>query len=224
MPSVEISDDERSYVESSAFSERYGWIASDTGRIAPEVICELGARTGLLSALLRRDVSAIKRVHTVDIDPMYLDLCSARGFVPHRCDFNREPIPIENETVDLVLATEVFEHLHNYHFFASEVARILRQGGYAVVTVPNVARLRNRIKLLFGRDILNIYPPGETDVHIREFTAKSLKSYFGYHSLVPERIGFIAYRASNPFPRILKAFFPSIRGIIYVLFRKGGKL
>lgn len=62
------------------------------------------------------------------------------------------PYPLEDESFDAVLMTEVYEHLRDYPINAlREVRRILRPGGRLYFTTPNAAYLRNRIQLLMGR-------------------------------------------------------------------------
>jgi ubiquinone/menaquinone biosynthesis C-methylase UbiE len=50
---------------------------------------------------------------------------------------NAEKLPFKEETFDLVLSSEVIEHLDNYNEGISEVYRVLKKGGYAVFTTPN---------------------------------------------------------------------------------------
>jgi len=45
-------------------------------------------------------------------------------------------IPFKNASVDVVLATELMEHLPSPHNFLMEVARVLRDGGALILSVP----------------------------------------------------------------------------------------
>jgi len=45
-------------------------------------------------------------------------------------------IPLEDSSVDAVLSTQVIEHIEDHQKAASELCRILKPGGYAVITVP----------------------------------------------------------------------------------------
>jgi len=47
-----------------------------------------------------------------------------------------ENMPIENDAYDTVISTQVLEHLPHPQRAASEMFRVLRSGGYAVITVP----------------------------------------------------------------------------------------
>ncbi|TDU73402.1 methyltransferase family protein [Prosthecobacter fusiformis] len=45
-------------------------------------------------------------------------------------------IPLPDESVDVVLSTQVLEHITDHKRAASELCRILKPGGHAVITVP----------------------------------------------------------------------------------------
>jgi SAM-dependent methyltransferase len=57
-----------------------------------------------------------------------------------------QPLPYESASRDLVLLSEVVEHLPNWMPVVREAARILRPGGHLVLTTPNVHRLHSRLR------------------------------------------------------------------------------
>jgi len=65
-------------------------------------------------------------------------------------------LPWPDETFDVVISTEGIEHLENHYSFLREIHRILKPGGTLVITTPNIAALRSRVRFLgsgfFGRD------------------------------------------------------------------------
>jgi 2-polyprenyl-3-methyl-5-hydroxy-6-metoxy-1,4-benzoquinol methylase len=54
-----------------------------------------------------------------------------------RADLDRDPIPVDSASADIVAAIETIEHLENPHAFAREIARVVKPGGWVVVTTPN---------------------------------------------------------------------------------------
>jgi 2-polyprenyl-3-methyl-5-hydroxy-6-metoxy-1,4-benzoquinol methylase len=52
-------------------------------------------------------------------------------------DLDRTPLPIADASVDAAAAVEVIEHLDNPRAFVRELVRIVRPGGWMVVTTPN---------------------------------------------------------------------------------------
>lgn len=54
---------------------------------------------------------------------------------------------------DAVTAIEIIEHLSNPVAFLSEVRSLLRPGGIALISTPNIATLRSRFKFLLRGDL-----------------------------------------------------------------------
>lgn len=52
-----------------------------------------------------------------------------------------EEIPVEDESFDSVVCTQVLEHLKNPNQAVSEIYRILKKGGYCLITVPQINEL-----------------------------------------------------------------------------------
>jgi len=59
-------------------------------------------------------------------------------------------LPFADDSCDLIICTEVLEHLTLGTPFTREMSRVLKPGGTAVISVPNIASLKSRIKVLFG--------------------------------------------------------------------------
>ena len=64
----------------------------------------------------------------------------------------KEIWPYENDSFDVVIATEILEHLTRdpMHVFA-EANRILKNGGTLLISTPNAVSLRNALKLFQGQ-------------------------------------------------------------------------
>jgi SAM-dependent methyltransferase len=90
---------------------------------------------------------------------------------------------LPDESCDLAICFEVFEHLMEPHRALAELRRLLKPGGYLVCSVPNAAYFARRIEFLFT-GFLN--PKGDPriersapwrDPHIRFFSAKILERF-----------------------------------------------
>lgn len=55
----------------------------------------------------------------------------------HAADLDTTGLPLPDAAVDAAAAVEVIEHLENPRAFVRELARIVRPGGWVVVTTPN---------------------------------------------------------------------------------------
>ncbi len=102
------------------------------------------------------------------------------------CDLNKDPIPLKNESVNIVVAGEILEHLLNPFEATREFYRVLKSKGILIVSVPNICSLVNRLKMLFGKLPTNCATPLDKiypERHVVDFNLKNLKE-------VLERAGF----------------------------------
>ena len=92
-------------------------------------------------------------------------------------------MPFKDNCFDVALCIEVLEHLYNPEQVVNEIHRILKPGGTAIVTVPNIGYFRERLLLLKGTfnpggSPLTAWTSPWCDPHIRFFTPKTLKALF----------------------------------------------
>jgi ubiquinone/menaquinone biosynthesis C-methylase UbiE len=59
-------------------------------------------------------------------------------------------LPFADNSVNIVICTEVLEHLTIGTPLVEEIARIMCKDGRAVISVPNIVSLQSRIKVIFG--------------------------------------------------------------------------
>ena len=79
----------------------------------------------------------------------------------YRCE-NIEKMTFEDESFDLFLSQDVFEHIFNPNAAIKEIVRVLKQGGSTIMTVPLVRKnLPSERRALMRSDgsILNLKPP-----------------------------------------------------------------
>lgn len=119
---------------------------------------------------MHRDVQA--DIHAVDLDPTGGQFQS-KGY--------SEKVPLPDNSVQLVFALEIIEHLTSPFHLLSEAYRILGSGCHVVLTTPNVTRIGNVFKLLIGRTLNDrLAPPGynnpddEWRPHVREYAMHEL--------------------------------------------------
>jgi 2-polyprenyl-3-methyl-5-hydroxy-6-metoxy-1,4-benzoquinol methylase len=65
-----------------------------------------------------------------------------------RADLDRDPIPLSEASADIVAALETVEHLENPRAFCRELARILKPGGWLVMSTPNQLSLLSLLCLI----------------------------------------------------------------------------
>lgn len=82
-----------------------------------------------------------RHITAVDISPTALDILRKRysGLVSNLSIIKADAValPFPAETFDVVVLTEILEHCENPERVLSECIRILKLGGYAIVSTPN---------------------------------------------------------------------------------------
>jgi ubiquinone/menaquinone biosynthesis C-methylase UbiE len=78
-------------------------------------------------------------------------LGNSLGVNCYSIDLESEPIPVEDETFDFVICSEVIEHLDvDPMYMMSEINRVLKKGGTLVLTTPNACSTHSIWKILRG--------------------------------------------------------------------------
>jgi SAM-dependent methyltransferase len=81
-------------------------------------------------------------------------LLDAAGVAGIASDLEMTPYPLSDHSFDVVLMTEVYEHLRDYPIRSlHEVRRVLRRGGRLYFTTPNQAYIVKRFRLLMGQNV-----------------------------------------------------------------------
>lgn len=114
----------------------------------------------------------------VDVSETAIKIAQARGFNAMQID-DASVLPFDTGSFDVVICSEVLEHLFEPYLAAAEAYRVLRPRGRLIVTVPNAAYWRDRVDALLG-----VWQPGGDDrgraepwrsPHIRFFRPVTLK-------------------------------------------------
>lgn len=115
---------------------------------AVERIIDLGCGDGL-NTLEALDEIACIEVWGLEAHQPSCEQARKRGIRAVHGDLN-DRLPFGDDFFDAVMANQVFEHLSDTDFFLSETYRILRPGGFAIVSTENMASWHNIVALLFG--------------------------------------------------------------------------
>jgi SAM-dependent methyltransferase len=111
-------------------------------------VIDIGAGTGAL--LLRLRNAGFDGLHAADLarDNFALE------DVPHTCvDLNTDFSAAIKDRFDVVVASEVIEHLDSPRHALREIREILRPGGYLLLTMPNVGFWEGRLKFLLKGEL-----------------------------------------------------------------------
>jgi SAM-dependent methyltransferase len=183
-------------------------------------VVDLGAGRGD-DLELARAVDPAANLHGIEACADYGKELRSRGFTVHRLNIERDSLPFPEEFVDVVIMNQILEHSKEVFWIFHEVSRILRCGGHAIIGVPNLASLHNRILLVFGQQPTSIQT---CSAHVRGFTKGDLLRFL--RTCWPEGYALRLRGGSNfyPFPpsivKRLATIFPSLAWGMFLLLQK----
>ncbi len=172
-------------------------------------ILDVGIAYGFYDIVLKDDHNVIiEGIEMPDNLSSFCGMLKKHDIEVKECDLAKEKLPFEDGTFDVVIFSEVIEHLRVHPVVPlREVKRVLKAGGCVVVTTPNVARLTNVFALLFGKNVFEDFKfePNQGHItdswtHIREYTLEELKSLIYDSGLKVDKIKMS--RCWNGFQRV----------------------
>lgn len=149
-------------------------------------LLDVAAGSGIAAEALDRqgwEVSAL------DISEELVEQIAARGAIEARVhDLSEGPLPFPDATFEAVFAGEIIEHLVDTAGFVEELSRVLKPGGVAIVTTPNLASFENRLRLLLGRYPIWVEYELSDQGHVRSYTVPTLRAQLRRHGFEVEEI------------------------------------
>ena len=185
-----------------------------------KVVLDIGAGWGN-DLLLARAHNPNAELYGIEIYPEYQEELRQKGMTVHPLNIELERFPFQDESVDVVIANQVLEHIKEIFWVFHESTRVLRVGGSLIIGVPNLASLHNRLLLGFGKQPTCIQ---NHSAHVRGFTKNDLLKFLGVCFAGGYRL--IRFGGSNfyPFPsaiaRSLASLLPSMAWGIFLLLEK----
>ena len=101
------------------------------------IALDIGCGTGLITNEFRR---RFQRVIALDLNRWALSRMDGKPFVC-KVQGDGEVLPIQDESVDLIVATEMIEHLEAPEKTAREIYRVLKKNGRVVGSVPSTSNI-----------------------------------------------------------------------------------
>jgi SAM-dependent methyltransferase len=101
-----------------------------------------------------------------------------------------DPFPYQDRSLDCVLFCEILEHLLiDPDRAVGEMARIVKPGGYLVISTPNATRLTKLYFMALGRNVYDWYSPyGPYGRHNREYTLSEVTDLMSRHGFEPVHV------------------------------------
>jgi SAM-dependent methyltransferase len=197
----------------------------------PATIVDVGCGDGFATAVAARKNPAH---YFVGLDWSAGSLAAARerGLAVVRGGVDRPGLPIASASADVVIMSELIEHLVDTDFAIEEAHRILRPGGSLLLSTPNLAAWYNRgllalgiqpifsevsLRSVFGR------PGSQVAGHLHMFTRRALVEFLAAYQLECVRIAGARY---HDVPAVLRpldrafCYWPAAASILLVHARK----
>jgi SAM-dependent methyltransferase len=203
-----------------------GVLAASSGR---QRIVDVGCGEGTATHLVKR-LDPGNTVIGVDWSAMALTQARARGVLVVQGGIDQ--LPLADASVDVVIMSELIEHLVDTDAAAEEARRVLRPGGTLLLSTPNLAAWYNRgliglgIQPVFSEvSLKGIYgrPGREVVGHLRLFTRRALEEFLAARGFACERVCGAPYhdvpRPLRPLDRWL-CHWPSAASILLVQARR----
>jgi len=154
----------------------------------PEYL-DIGCSTGSATMLVAKRINASV---VKGVDFVHTEGAIKKGVDAISCDLNSgAPLPYEDKTFHIVTCMETMEHIHDTDYLLTELHRVLRDDGTAIVDIPRLDSLMNTLLLLFG-----FQPPGV------ECSARKRYGAINQGSILT---GHVSYFTKRAFQEILEA-------------------
>jgi SAM-dependent methyltransferase len=167
----------------------------------PALIVDVGCGDGLATSVAA-SLSPGHRFVGVDWSADALRQASARGLILLRASVDGTRLPLASGSADVVIMSELIEHLVDTDSALDEVRRVLRPGGSLLLSTPNLAAWYNRGLLAFGVQpvfsevsLRGVYGRPGTQVagHLHMFTRRAVTELLTARGLTPVRVAGARY-------------------------------
>jgi methionine biosynthesis protein MetW len=134
-------------------------------------VLDVGCNTGRLGRKLIEEKGCT--VYGVDISEEVVMEAQKNIDFAAIVDLEREGIPFPDRDFDVIILADILEHLKDPEALLIYLKAFLKDDGEIIISVPNVANIKNRVRLLFGK--WNYTEHGILDkTHLRFFTQKTI--------------------------------------------------
>lgn len=195
--------------------------------VKPMTLLDLGCGDGHATAQIA-GLATPRGHHVIGVDwsETALERARARGVETVRAALDSEPLPFADGEADVVVMSEIIEHLVDPDAAVAEAYRVLRPGGHLFLSTPNLAAWFNRLLLLAGVQpafsevaFSGIYGRPGADVagHLRLFTRRALVEFLDARGFRAIRVTGAAFEAVPAPGRALDRLFTRVPSAAAIL-------
>lgn len=175
-------------------------------------VLDIGVGDAVYESMLPENIS--KKCLFFGVDISQKQIARAKKYLHEGkvVDINSEKLPYPKNFFDVVIISEILEHLFFPDKLLADADRVLKPAGYILLTYPNSGALQLRLTMIFsGRSVMLNYP--ENKQHIRFFQTKDILLMLGKDYQVIKEQGLSSFLFDKwnfytkiPMPRILEIF------------------
>lgn len=161
-------------------------------------LLDIGCADGSFASYAGHELNA--KTYGIDISPEAI--AKAKKTIDHATQHDiSKSLPYPDKSFEIIFALEVIEHIYDTDFLISEIRRILKPGGILVVSTPNLASIKNRVRLLFNNypQYLEYSTAGAGHIHL--YTSEVLLTQLSSHKLTVRSLtsaNFLAPYVTHP--------------------------
>lgn len=189
-------------------------------------VLDIGCYTSAILDFLPSNIE----YYGVDFDEKALEIAENRGAKVKFVKFDEEEI-IFNHQFDIIICTEVLEHLKNPYHLMEQIKRLLNKNGTVLISLPNECTAYHRIMCLIGKGVdlcafqlfkhLHLPTIKQSKDFVSIFFIIAKKAYFvnpGGRCSRWEGLGRITSKIPYSFWTILARLMPGLfaRGVIFL--------
>lgn len=209
-----------------AYDDRFDTVSKKLSELIKKVnkskikILDIAIGDGIYERMLSKELLQKCEIYAVDISKTQLQRVKDIVKEGKIVNLDDEKLPYKDDTFDIVIVSELLEHVFYPDNVLSEATRVLKKGGYFLLTYPNSGALQLRLSLLFtgGSPLLNY--PGNKE-HIRYFKKSDILEMIGREARLIEYQGLGSFLFAKwnfpmrfPTPRLIQRvtnyMFPSL--------------
>jgi SAM-dependent methyltransferase len=102
------------------------------------------------------EAAGIARMDGFDVSPVSVEHMRARGRDAYLWEAGAAPCPAASGTYDVLIASEVIEHVVDTESALAEMKRVLKPGGWLILTTPNLTFWLSRLRMLAGKSAISM--------------------------------------------------------------------
>jgi ubiquinone/menaquinone biosynthesis C-methylase UbiE len=150
-------------------------LVEESLRHAPSnpIVLDVGCADGGICA----PFAGTAKLFGLDVNDDFVDVARKNGMTARSIDFEKDRFPHDDQSIDVLVCGETIEHVVNTDWFMSEINRVVKIGGAAVFSIPNVNQLIS-IPMMLLLDRPPRYSARFRAPHVRDFTFRTMKQCF----------------------------------------------